>query len=440
VRIGRGLLAAMLVATGLALPAGPALGADTARPAAGDLAGARDELADASRELSDLRSLVRRTGDEVAALDERLRSATTTLAALRSELTAAAEALATAEADERAATDRLVAADDELASLLGSWDAHRDRLSERAVQVFKHGSTSAQEVLVRGVAGAGDWHEVAITLTTVERLAAEDRALIDDSAALTRRTAHARSAVAGARTDAIEATRLAGVERRRVEELTARQAATVADIESQHTRRAAVLAGLETDATARAVLVRELEERVAAFERAEREARLARERAAAEAARRAREIAVTAVDLDELGPPPGWATGLPAAGQRWSPAIEAAAGRYGLDPRLFAALVWTESNFHPGVVSHAGALGLAQLMPGTARGLGVDPLDPLQNLDGGARYLRAQLDTFGRVDLALAAYNAGPGRVRGAGNAVPNIVETQLYVVRVLDRYEALAG
>ena len=78
-------------------------------------------------------------------------------------------------------------------------------------------------------------------------------------------------------------------------------------------------------------------------------------------------------------------------------------------------------------------------MPLGAAGLGVDPYDPIQNLQGGARYLRTQLERFGRIDLALAAYNAGPGRVIDAGYEVPDIVETQLYVLRVLDRWESLA-
>jgi soluble lytic murein transglycosylase-like protein len=108
-----------------------------------------------------------------------------------------------------------------------------------------------------------------------------------------------------------------------------------------------------------------------------------------------------------------------------------------LDPRLFAALVWTESAFNPAAVSHAGAIGLAQLMPGTAAGLGVDPWDPVQNLDGGARYLRAQLDAFGSVDLALAAYNAGPNAVSRYGG-IPPYVETQFYVLRVLGHYGRL--
>ncbi|MCP3935842.1 MAG: lytic transglycosylase domain-containing protein [Actinomycetia bacterium] len=130
---------------------------------------------------------------------------------------------------------------------------------------------------------------------------------------------------------------------------------------------------------------------------------------------------------------------LPERAQQWISDIEAAASRYGLDANLLTALVWTESAFRPDAVSPAGAIGLGQLMPGTAGGLGVDPNDPVQNLDGAARYLRAQLDRFGSVQLALAAYNAGPGRVERSGG-VPNIPETQAYVRIVSSRAEELAG
>jgi hypothetical protein len=103
----------------------------------------------------------------------------------------------------------------------------------------------------------------------------------------------------------------------------------------------------------------------------------------------------------------------------------------GIDPNLFTRLVQQESSFRPDAVSPAGAIGLAQLMPGTARDLGVDPSDPVQNLTGGARYLRQQLDAFQDPTLALAAYNAGPGNVRKYGG-VPPFQETQNYVARVL--------
>jgi soluble lytic murein transglycosylase-like protein len=137
--------------------------------------------------------------------------------------------------------------------------------------------------------------------------------------------------------------------------------------------------------------------------------------------------------------PSGWADVLPAAGRPWAGAIDAAATTAGVDPRLLAAITQAESGFNPGALSSAGAVGLTQLMPGTASGLGVDPTDPVANLDGGGRYLAGQLDSFGRVDLAVAAYNAGPGAVRQAGG-VPDYPETQAYVRRVLGYYQQLGG
>jgi soluble lytic murein transglycosylase-like protein len=110
------------------------------------------------------------------------------------------------------------------------------------------------------------------------------------------------------------------------------------------------------------------------------------------------------------------------------------AARFDLSPALIEALVWQESRWRTGAISPAGARGLAQLMPGTARDLGVNPDDPFANLEGGARYLRAQLDRFdGDIEKALAAYNAGPGRVAAAGG-IPRIRETQSYVASVMGR------
>lgn len=108
--------------------------------------------------------------------------------------------------------------------------------------------------------------------------------------------------------------------------------------------------------------------------------------------------------------------------------------RFDLSPSLIEALVWQESRWRPNAVSPVGARGLTQLMPGTAREMGVDPADPLANLEGGARYLRQQLDRFdGNVEKALAAYNAGPGRVIKAGG-IPRIRETQNYVTAIFGR------
>ena len=125
------------------------------------------------------------------------------------------------------------------------------------------------------------------------------------------------------------------------------------------------------------------------------------------------------------------AAAVPAA---YSAAVEHLAEAHQISPILLEALVWQESRWRAGARSPAGALGLAQLMPGTARDLGVDPRDPNANLAGGARYLRQQLDRFGgNVELALAAYNAGPGRVLRAGG-IPRITETQSYVRAIVDR------
>lgn len=108
--------------------------------------------------------------------------------------------------------------------------------------------------------------------------------------------------------------------------------------------------------------------------------------------------------------------------------------RFDLSPTLIEALVWQESRWRANAVSPVGARGLAQLMPGTARELGVDPRDPFANLEGGARYLRQQLDRFdGDIEKALAAYNAGPGRVIAAGG-IPRIRETQGYVAAIMGR------
>ena len=104
-----------------------------------------------------------------------------------------------------------------------------------------------------------------------------------------------------------------------------------------------------------------------------------------------------------------------------------AATRHGVPVDLFLRLVQQESNWNPGAVSHKGAIGLAQLMPDTARLLRVDPKDPAQNLEGGARYLKQQYRTFGSWKLALAAYNAGPGAVKKHGG-VPPYQETRNYV------------
>lgn len=118
--------------------------------------------------------------------------------------------------------------------------------------------------------------------------------------------------------------------------------------------------------------------------------------------------------------------------------MSAVACEHGIPTGLFDAMIIRESGYNPIAISTANAYGLAQLMPGTASGLGVNRYDPLQNMRGGARYLRQQLDRFGQVHLALAAYNAGPGRIRGG--LVPRITETQAYVSNIIANWSRLTA
>ncbi len=115
--------------------------------------------------------------------------------------------------------------------------------------------------------------------------------------------------------------------------------------------------------------------------------------------------------------------------------VEKEAKRFNLDPLLIEEVIRQESGFQLQATSYVGAQGLMQLMPGTAAQMGVrDSSDPHQNIAGGSRYLAEQLSTFGRLDLALAAYNAGPGAVSSYGG-VPPYAETQNYVARIVSSY-----
>ena len=133
------------------------------------------------------------------------------------------------------------------------------------------------------------------------------------------------------------------------------------------------------------------------------------------------------------------ASASPSTSSPYDATIDAAGARHGVDPDLIRAVIAQESGGDASATSAAGAQGLMQLMPDTARGLGIaNPYDPAQAIDGGTRYLKQELDRFGGDPrLALAAYNAGPGAVERFGG-VPPYAETQNYVQQVLGRYEQL--
>lgn len=162
---------------------------------------------------------------------------------------------------------------------------------------------------------------------------------------------------------------------------------------------------------------------------------------AASAARATRPATAATVAATPSGLASGGSTALPSTGDGAVPAnlqplITAAADRNGLDPALVAAVARAESGFRVDAGSPAGAQGLMQLMPSTAAGLGVTDIhDAAQNLGAGSRYLKQQIERFGDLRLALAAYNAGPGAVSRYGG-IPPYAETRTYVDRVLGYYE----
>ena len=112
--------------------------------------------------------------------------------------------------------------------------------------------------------------------------------------------------------------------------------------------------------------------------------------------------------------------------------FEAAGTKYGIPPRVLAAMGWVESRFRTDAVSSAGAVGMMQFLPGTAASMGVDPYDPASAIDGAARYLRSGVDRFGSLEEAIAAYNVGPGAIARAGGVQPG-TQAERYLTKVIE-------
>ena len=151
-------------------------------------------------------------------------------------------------------------------------------------------------------------------------------------------------------------------------------------------------------------------------------------------------LSLPPLPLRKPATPQGFVTKVRATATSGLPGVaESAALRYGVDPHLVHAVILTESHYRPDALSHKGAMGLMQLIPSTARILGVDdPWDPHQNIDGGVRHLRDLLRHFRDTELALAAYNAGKRAVERYGNTVPPYKETQTYVARAFGYMDKL--
>jgi soluble lytic murein transglycosylase-like protein len=446
-----------------------------------DLDDLEDELTRAARSFEDVVATLEHAERELEAADERMHAASAQLARVERELVAAERAREEAEAAKQEAAELLAATETRLARAQERAAAAVELLELRTIDVYKYGVGLPQRAMVQGLVSASDWHEFAVITTAVGRVVENDNVIVRDAVATRAAADDARLAADGRRAEALAAERRAIEEHEDVETLLASQRSAVAQIRTQQQRRAAILAELEDDAEVSALLVARLEERVAQLAslpdprldaapapvadtpaRAAPEPEPEPEPTAPEPAPATPSpsptptatpspsptptptptptATATAAPTPPAGATPAWASRLPTAGRPWAASIDTAARANGLDGRLLAALVWTESSFRPDAVSHAGAIGLTQLMPGTAAALGVDPWDPPQNLDGGARYLMQQYRRFGSLELALAAYNAGPTRVAAAGPGIPNITETQLYVVKVLDRYAHLVG
>jgi soluble lytic murein transglycosylase-like protein len=393
---------------------------------AADLDSTRRELDNVQRNLEELVAQLDAIADEIEAIDRRLGTANAELRRIRADLKLAESGIEAAEADEAAALELLATAEARLAEVQAAIAETRERLQARLVMTFKYGRTTSVDIVMRGTVGALDLHELALTLNAVGRMTDDDRGMVASLDALAAEQRQLIEEATAARVAAVNARDAAKRQRDRIAGLEAEQRAVVLEIDRDRRRRQAVFDELEADKDKLAALAAVLLAEIRRLELA---------------------------NLPYLMPVggvfvgvPSWSSRLPVGGQPYSALIASAAATQGVDGRLLAALVWSESAFRPNAVSRAGAAGLSQLMPATARGLGLrvdssvdQRFDPELNLNAGARYLRQQIVRFGSLELGLAAYNAGPGNVIRYGG-IPPFAETQFYVYIVMRRYAQIVG
>jgi soluble lytic murein transglycosylase-like protein len=443
----RRVLVLMLALLMVLTPVGP--GGITATPALAnaELDQAERERAQVEERLEEVQRRLEQISAEIAEINDRLNLATSELRSIRNDLRLAEEGIAEAEADEAIALELIEIADTRLTELEAELASTIERLQRRIVQTFKHGRPASLDIVMRGTVGALDLHEIAVTRATVERITDDDRRLVRSIEELAAEQEELIAAATAARVAAVTARDEAVRQRARIATLEEEQRRVVATIRADQARRQAVFDELESDRAALAALAAMLAERI-----------------------RALQLGVGNVILPigtSVSGVPSWASRLPAHGQPYAALIHQVSASEGIDGRLMAALIWTESSFRPNAVSRVGAAGLSQLMPGTARSLGLrvdssvdQRFDPEANIRAGARYLRRHIVNYGSVELGLAAYNAGSGRVSQCrlGNptpwqnpctnqtslgGIPPFTETQLYVGGsrgVLARYQTING
>jgi soluble lytic murein transglycosylase-like protein len=438
----RALLAALCLAL-LAATAVPAVGPGAA-PANADIDQIQRELEEVTRNLEVILRELDAIATEIEAIDRRLGSANAELRRIRGDLALAEQGIATAEEEERDALALQAAAEIRLAEVEAELALVRARLQGRLVQTYKYGRTTTADIVMRGTVGALDLHEMALTRATVERITGDDRNLVRSMEDLAAEQEELIAEATAARVAAVAARDAAQRQRDRTAALEAQQRNVVAEINRDRARRQEVFDALEADKQALAALAQALTDRI-----------------------RLLQLDSAAVLLPigtVVSGVPSWAGALPERGRPYAAMINTIAASEGLDGRVLAALVWRESFFNPSAVSRAGAAGLAQLMPATARSLGLtvtsgndQRFDPELNLRAGARYLRRHIVNFQSIELGLAAYNGGQGNVRTCrlGNptpwqnpctnqtalgGIPPFAETQFYVYIVLEYYSRIRG